>query len=219
MKVFITRHIAQDSPLRLLSNKIELSGHSLLKIEPISFEKVPPSDWIFFYSSNGVRYFVEGFQQWKEYFKTVKVGVMGSGTASVFEKMTNFSPDFINNGDKQTAVEFFGKSSESILFVKGSNSLESVERYIEPERVNELIVYDNQADHTISIPDADIYILTSPMNAEVYMNKACCRFNTKIIAIGQTTNNKLIEKGFLLASFPDTPSEEAIVLMLKEMVK
>lgn len=214
MKVFITRKIKSNSPLNNVSGEIE--GHSLLSFNPIEFNAVPPSDWIFFYSSNGVRYFAQRLKALGIEISS-KIGVMGQGTASVFVSMFGRVPDFVGDGLKHSAIEFFNKEEGTILFVKGSNSLESVERYIDPQRTGELVVYTNEINSSAIIPDADIYVITSPMNAEAYMNVACCRFNTKIIAIGPTTNDKLIEKGFLLASMPDTPSEESIVTLINSM--
>ena len=214
MKVFITRNIKENSPLRSIN--VDMEGHSLLTFNQIEFDTFPETDWIFFYSANGVRFFAKQVK-YLGYKINAKIGVMGPGTASAYEALFGVLPDFVGDGLKDVAIEFFNSNNESILFVKGSNSLESVERFIDSSRFEELIVYSNEINKNATIPEADIYILTSPLNAQAYMDVSCCRFNTRIIAIGPSTNSRLMEKGFLLASVPDTPSEESIATLLKTM--
>lgn len=218
MKIFITREVKDNSPLMNLKDKVDIVGQSLLRITPVPFHILPKSDWVFFYSANGVRHLVEGVFNHNVYLNSLKIGVMGDGTAKVLEELTGQKADFIGSGKSEDAVAFYKDLSETILFIKGKNSLESVERQLDPTKVEELIVYDNVINTEVEIPEADIYIMTSPLNVEAYMTNAFCKFNTKIIAIGETTNAKLVEKGFLQASVPNTPTEEAIVSLLKDMI-
>ena len=215
--IFISRKLKDDSPLLKISDDVSWIDYSLLRISSVNFS-IPnkPYDWIFFYSSNGVRYFFKRADV--SDFKDTKFGVMGPGTALTFKKITTRSPDYIGQGDASSTAEFLTRYSALTLFIKGKNSLSSIERYLPVKQIEELVVYSNEIDTSLNIEDADIYILTSPMNAQAYMSNRCCRFNTRIIAIGQTTNRKLMDYGFLLASVPDSPSEQAIANLLKEMI-
>ena len=218
-RVFISRSLDSDSPLLELSDKCEIIGQSLIKFTPVSFSFNFDGKWLFFYSSNGIRYFYNGLNDnQRKAIQNYKIGVMGQGSSEVFYELFGKLPELIHNGILEETVETLTKNEESILFIKAQNSLSTVEKYIDPLLTEELFVYNNEPNHEVIIPDADIYIMTSPMNAEIYMKRACCRFNTKIIAIGETTNKKLMEYGFLLASIADQPNEENILKLLKTMV-
>ena len=83
MKVFITRNLAPDSPLksRLEASQILLTGISLIAFQPCFFPPLPLVDWLFFYSKNGVKYFFE--QTNNSLSSDVKIAAMGAGTAKV----------------------------------------------------------------------------------------------------------------------------------------
>ncbi len=220
MKVFITRNLGDDSILYSLENQVQIEGQSLLKFELIPFSDIPESDWIFFYSSQGVRFFSEGLNRiYKTLDSNVKIGVLGVGTKKTFQRTFDRVPDFVGSGNKDVSVSFYEKINGHILFVKAKDSLSSVERSLEDNRCSSLVVYRNEIDQDVIVPVADIAVITSPMNGIAFLNtKEAAKFQL-VIAIGGTTFAKLQELDCPNLVQADSPSEEGIFKTIKERLR
>ena len=217
LDAFITRKIAFDSPLNEVKEKVNLTGHSLIKFEPLTFDPQILTAWVFFYSSNGVRFYLQELRN-KDFLRDVKVATMGKGTSATFTKLMGRDPDFIGNGTKEYAILFCNNLGETITFVKGNNSLSSVEQGLIEADHKSLVVYNNEPDYKVPIPDADIYIVTSPLNAQVFERKGKFRPNVKVVAIGKTTKDKLLELGYSEVLVPEFPYETSLVNLLNTMI-
>ena len=214
-KVFISRNLKENSfflrSMRELGH--DLFHQSLLKISGISFNEVPEADWVFFSSQNGVRYFKEGCPLLPE---NVKTAVIGAGTQEAFRKYYGILPDFTGEGGNMTAIgEVFLKTvkrNESVLFAGASNSLRSVQKVLEGHRETiELPVYVNKPDTDFELPECDILVFTSPMNAKAYLNKYAINKNQKLVAIGNSTGSALSAAGFPDFATPYSPDEVNLV--------
>ena len=111
MKVFITRNLAPDSLLksRLEASQISLTGISLIAFQPCFFPPLPLVDWLFFYSKNGVNYFLETALSNQSFDKKdVKWAAMGQGTANTLASY-QIKAEFIGNGTPREIAQAFGK--------------------------------------------------------------------------------------------------------------
>ena len=217
--LFISRSVKEDSPLWSIQDMVNIIGHSLLNIEPVPFSNVPKMPFLFFYSSNGVRNFFEQLDARQFTLATQKqLGTMGEGTAATLQRYIGRAADFIGNGDATYAAQYIQEAQLHTCFIQASNSRESVALLLPTDLYDTLVVYENKKKIGTAIPQADIYVITSPLNAEVFMEMACCRYHMKVIAIGHTTQQKLIDLGYMLSICPEEPSEPSIVELIKSLL-
>lgn len=217
IKIFISREISDNSPLNELNDfpNIELLGESLISIKAIDFKVNKAYDWIFFYSQNAVLYFLKGLTS--PIPSDIKIGCIGNKTAQLVQSKIGRDANFIIQGAIDLSVQHFlnviGKAK--VLFPRASISQQSVQKYIPPDQVIDLIVYDNNAKENIDIPFCDILVFTSPLNFSTYNSHYTIGENQLIIAIGNTTAasiSKLVDYPILIAK---EPSEESI----KELIE
>lgn len=185
--VFISRSLTAASRIKALleSNSINYTAQSLIHFKPLQFDR-PDTDWIFFYSKSGVKYFV---QEVGRSIDNYKVGIFGTATARYFSDLTGRSANYVGNVDKvrvaQELVELI--EDDEITFVVGRKSLRSVQNVLSESGVgwSEVVVYDHRPRTNIQLSYVDIAVLTSPMNVEAFaLNHAGTEI---IIAIGNTT--------------------------------
>ena len=214
--VFITRSLSSGS---VFQTKLEAAGFvvkgiSLLKFSAISFNKIPPSDWIFFYSKNGVKFFFKGMEEANlNVAEHMRWGAMGKGTAEVLAKKVT-QIDFIGQGNiLQTATDFLARANgQIILFPQATNSRQTIQRILEDNIIQkDLIVYRNEPKKRLNIPDADILVFTSPMNVKAYFKDKVLFDDQKVFAIGRTTAKALVSIGIEEFNIAAEPSEEALV--------
>jgi len=210
--VFITRNLSENSIFKktLEQAGLKVFGESLIQFSVIPFNEIPKVEWIFFYSKNGVKFFFEGIEHANvEISKNVKWGVIGPETGKSLTLKYN-EPDFTGNGNaKQTASSFleFAKS-QNVLFVQAESSLKSIQKILKNDiTAFDLVVYSNSPKKHINIPSSDFIVFTSPLNVKVYFEKTELEPSQKLIAIGQTTANALLELGNIGFEIAESPSE------------
>lgn len=180
--IFISRAVDPDIWSDLSEHCI--TGQSLIEISPLEFS-LPDCDWVFFYSSNGVRHF---FKQAPAQFIPYKWACLGKGTAATLGEYV-LDIDYVGNGvpsDVSDELVSVIQADESICFLRAENSQDSVFTLLEHKKKYSLPVYSNNTLVPDSCGPYDVLVFTSPMNAEAYL-KACKVSDEKIIAIGQTT--------------------------------
>lgn len=218
-KIFISRKVKPNSPLRhmLPASSFELHGESLIQFTPIPFDHLPDTDWIFFYSSNGVRYFFEGLLQNKlTLHSEIKFGAIGGGTAATLKLFVN-QAHFIGSGDPVATSQKFNAEvkGKSILFIRALQSKKSIQKMLGPDvTICDLPVYRNEVRVKFELPTCDVIVLTSSLNAEAYFEKYSWNANQMVVAIGQPTAvtiRKVTDKDPLI---PSEPSEEAIAQLI-----
>lgn len=213
-RIFISRPLKEGSPFLSLKEKgIEIIDLSLIRFSMIPIVDYPQTDWIFFYSKNGVKYFFE-----QESFSTSnQYAVMGPGTAGTFFSITGHSPKYTGQGDPHLIADQFIKfeSSKSILFVKAKSSKDSVRNLIKEHlSCHDIIVYDNVIKNSDLIPSCDMLVFTSPKNAEAYFSSR--HYNDeKVIALGKTTESYLKQHIGINAFYCKRPSEENLFKLVK----
>lgn len=195
--VFITRDLAPDSSFktRLSLAGYEVSGQSLLEFSAVPFLDFPATDWIFFYSKNGVKFFFENLIARQIPFPKIAYAAMGEATA---QQITSYdiSPSFIGSGDPTKTAAHFLKLAQhqKVLFPQALHSRQSIQQLLKNQFDSyDLVVYENKVKAKLKLPTADYLVFTSPLNAVAYHKHKTILAAQKIIAIGQSTNKALLK--------------------------
>ncbi|MGB1216344.1 MAG: uroporphyrinogen-III synthase [Saprospiraceae bacterium] len=216
-RIFITRSQTSESYFYALLTQAghEVIGESLIDFSPIPFILPKDADVLFFYSRKGVQYF---FSQIKQIPK-MKFACMGQGTADELIKI-NIIPDFIGDGNPKKTAELFKVflGERKAVFIHAENSKKSIQKILN-NSINHfgIIAYSNQKKKEFNHPNADVLVFTSPMNVEAYFNFFSIK-KEKIIAIGNTTANKLKELKINNFFISDFPSEKSLAEKVFELI-
>lgn len=209
--IFISRELKSDSAFFNFEKAgYKLHHESLIDIKPLSFE-IPKSDWIFFYSKNGINEFFKT----AKYDISIKYGVLGNSTSEYFKSKTGKTPDYTGQNNAEEIAEYYihNASEKTVTFVKAQNSISSVEKAMHIHEVNidvrGLIVYDNIIKKVITSPRCDIVCLTSPLNSKAWFEKYPHQ-EEMIYAIGQTTANYIESTIGLTVPYCKMPSEKSL---------
>lgn len=218
-KIFITRDLEYDSIFyKMLTVKgFDVVGCSLVTFSPVSFDTLPPVDWIFFYSKNAVRFFLTSLENSTLH---CKIAALGEGTASVL-KVEGFSPDFIGKGDPaQVAMEFLSVAEGCrVLFPRASDSRQSIQKLIGKRiKALDLVVYENIANIDFQIPECQALVFTSPLNVKAYFSKYELK-SELVIAIGETTAAALRQFNVPKINIAKIPSEEAMAELVIKLLR
>lgn len=218
-RVFISRALAPESPFRkgLEGAGWEVVGESLLTFEPVPFEQLPPADWIFFSSAQGVRHFFG--QLPPETALPHALAAMGPGTAKALQALGK-PPRFTGDGDPARTAESFLRVAhgQRVLFPQAKNSRRSIQRRLEGHILAlDLVVYDNRPRTDVQLPPCDVAVLTSPLNARAFLALALSTPPRAFVAIGGPTAEALHSAGaqpVFQAERPDEASLARTVLNL-----
>jgi len=221
-KIFITRQLEIKSPLLefALTSGHEVVGQSLIQITRVTFEDFPITPWVFFYSKNGVKHFVEQLESNQtQKLKNCKIGVIGSKTESIVMKYLEQSCDFVGNADQSNIEEFLIKlGSDKCLFPRASYSKKTIEKVLPEDQVESLVVYDNILDDFAIVDgEAAVLIFTSSMNVDAYLLHMSIDPKQTVVSIGHTTHDHLEALGYKNQK-AHNPSEEGIVSLLKDIL-
>lgn len=163
----------------------------MIQFTDVNFEiDVSDFEMIFFSSPAAVKSFYS-------YHPDVMLPVccMGRGTAAVIPSGKNII--FVGHGStEQVAIEFkkWLSNRQKVLFPIGDRSLRRVQEYLRPEQFCDLQVYTT-ALHPRPIETADIYIFTSPTNAESFLILNRIPAGAKVISMGKRTQEYLTKQG------------------------
>jgi uroporphyrinogen-III synthase len=219
MHIYISRDLLPDSPfVQELEAKGDIvHGESLIEFDFVPFNYFPFCEWIFFYSPRCVQYFFEMADDNR--YKNSRFAVMGPGTARAMIEC-DIVPDFIGNGNpEQTAESFCEEAYEQrVLFPQAENSRKSVENLIADQvEVIDIVVYSNLPKKEFSIPDSDVLVFTSPLNAQTYFEKYPLKKEQKVLAIGKTTAEGLRNLGVLKFHIAPMPTIKGILEEIEKM--
>jgi uroporphyrinogen-III synthase len=104
----------------------------------------------------------------------------------------------------------------SILFLGAEGGSQRVRQAIGAEQQRFVAVYRTILVEDAEIPETDTVFLTSPSNAEAYLNVRSLAGKT-LIAIGHSTAHYLKERGLEPVLIPKTPTEEDVVGLLRTL--
>lgn len=200
--LFVTRGVPVGDHVRvqLEAEGYTVRGHSLLRFEPREPPALPSVDWVFAYSPRGVRHLPDGHVR-AIAERGIRVAGMGTGTAQAW-RARGCAVDFVGTADPATTAEAFAKTlappigdagaRPRVGFVQAANSLRSVERLLGDRVTAEaLVTYASAIDAAAKVPAADVYWVTSPLNAEAVVARTPSRRSATWWAVGTTTAARL----------------------------
>ena len=223
-RLFISRKVAPESIFHSLAAQfpeLEIQGESLLEFSPIAFDAVPDADWIFFTSSTAVRFFFSRAEALQTGFpENVRWAALGEGTAQTLASFGK-EPDFTGNGRPDHAGPAFAAQciGQRVLFPQAEQSRKSIHPYLGPKTmIMDLTVYANRIRPSFCIPEPDLVILTSPMNAKAFFSVYPVKAHQRVIAIGESTRKELIRLGVHQVFLPAKPSESALAQLAWDLL-
>ncbi len=222
--IFISRELGAESPFSQLFDpkEVQIHGESLVEFHLRPFNAVPDCDWCFFSSRQAVRFFFLGLKNAHLALpKSVKIGVLGEGTAQALKNQA-LAPDFLGNGDPDTVGRAFAIVAEGqkVLFPRAAQSRESIQKSMSGTvAVIDLVVYENLPRTDFELPHADILVFTSPLNAQAYFAKYPLQADQQVLAIGQTTADALRSICGREVQIAESPSELALAEKCQELMK
>jgi len=196
--IFISRKLGPNSLFHSLKEKdFSIQDISLLDISPMPFDDFPDTDWIFFYSKNGVESFFEQLKdQQKELIKHKKFAVFGPKTNKQLKTYLGRLADYAGHGKGEEIVneylDIIGENS-TILFVQAKHSKKTVQQHLIPERYEELTVYNNSKGEIPLLKPAKHNVFTSPLNVKYYFENTSLILSSLYYAIGESTYDALLE--------------------------
>lgn len=214
--VLITRDLTEDSFFKnvLEQNGYKVHGISFIETKKVAITDVPTSDWVFFASSNAVKFFFEQSPQLKP--KT-KFGVIGKSTEETLKHYDKNAAFVGSITDTKVVGKKFAKAvgSESVLFPQAKGGLRTVQQQFEDAgKLSDLVVYETVKKENETLPGAEVVVFTSPSNVASFFEKWKIAPNQKVIAIGKSTEKKLAEFGvdtcILPVTFDETGLAEAV---------
>jgi uroporphyrinogen-III synthase len=223
MKIFISRELSSDSPFyRVLpAEKVQIFGESLVAFEQVQFEAIPEVDWCFFSSRNAVKFFMEGLKAAKLSMPSaIQLGALGEGTSKALKEL-GYVADFAGNGDPEMVGQAFGivASGKRVLFPRAAQSRESIQKsLVKTVTIADLVVYDNVPRQDFEIPEVDILVFTSPLNAQAYFARYSLLESQKVVAIGHTTAMAIADLGISTVFIAPTPTEEVLAEICKSQL-
>lgn len=210
--VFISREVGTDSTFRQQLEALgwEVRGQSLLTLCAVDFRPPPPTDWLFFYSGNGVRFFLAKTPAMRHY---KRLAVIGPSTAKVLED-AGHTPDFVGTGDPVTTATAFLPlaTGQTVVFVGAAQSRQSVQTLLgDAVHSQHWTVYDNQPLEEFPAQDAaHTLVFTSPLSASSYLSRYAIGPEQNVVAIGESTASALRKAGVSRVKVSDVPTEEGL---------
>ena len=181
----------------------------MLRFVPVPFTDVPHTDWRFFYSPRGVRYF---YEQWDRPYRG-HVATIGERTGTVVGEYGG-QVSFVGTGAPEAVARQFDevlRSGESVLFVRAENSRRSIQQFLPHIDQQDLVVYRNRPA-PVRVPPADICVFTSPLNYQTFLQANTLQSHQKLIAIGPTTAAAIGPRCDRVADHPGEESLAAAVM-------
>lgn len=195
--VLITRDLNEDSFFKnvLQGNGYDVKGISFIETNKVAFKDVPQTDWIFFASATGVKFF---FEQHPELRPKVKFGVIGKSTEEELKKYDRNAAFVGSINDTKVVGKKFAKTvgAETVLFPQAKGGLRTIQQQFEDGgKVKDLTVYETVKKTSVDLPQVEVLVFTSPSNVESFFEKGKISNKQRVIAMGKSTEKKLKEFG------------------------
>lgn len=222
MKIFITRQLKLDSIFKTQLQALghQVFGESLIEFNAVDVDALKGEEWLFFYSKRGVYYLLESHKP--STLSNYNLATIGEGTAAYLAENYELKANFIGSGDPQhTATDFLKVAKgQRVGFIRARQSKMSVQQLLESELIiHDYVVYDNKIRQNLDLPETQIVIFTSPMNAEAYYHASGFPSQNYYIAIGKTTAKKLKNLGLYGFELASEPSESGLLKSTKKILK
>lgn len=219
MNAFISRPLMPDSDFRsvLRAAGWGVFGQSFVVLSPLSFEAIPPAEWLFFSSQNAVRFFFKNLETQKIILPDVQWAALGPSTGRMLESFTG-QVDFVGTGEPRSTAQLFRRHFDRLKLAPGSVVFPAARRA--RQSVMSLLgldfdcthfdIYDNQPLLNPAQRNEEVLAFTSPMNAEAYFSQHVLLPTQRVIAIGGTTDRALQQLGIVETTIAAEPSERGL---------
>ena len=222
----ITRSEDQLNGLKQKASEkgIELIPLPLTKSFPIPFElpkgvSIDSADWLLFTSKNGVdSFFVQSNQQVP---KDIKIAVIGKGTEEAVRKY-NYNIAFMP--DSSVGKDFFTQftsttdlSRKTILYFRAEHILTQPEEYFNTSdcQFHQIVCYKTieckLPKETLEKFSADDYLFFTAPSAVDSFNRQFGKPKAKIIAIGETTEEAILNIKWEISKRLEKPDIESVL--------
>ncbi|MEN0048532.1 MAG: uroporphyrinogen-III synthase [Bacteroidota bacterium] len=220
--VFITRNLTVESEFKLILEAagFQVDGQSLIDFKAVPFREIPNTNWIFFYSKKGVRYFFEGLYKEIDISKS-RLACMGKGTKIALEE-SGKQADFEGKGTPEEIAADFLKlaKNQSVLFPRARNSRQSIQKILGNHIISyDLIVYINEQKTDCHMSNSNLLVFTSPLNVEAYFHQHELQPHQRIVAIGETTAKALKKLGYCETTVAGQPTEKAMASAVMQLAE
>lgn len=215
-KIFVSRSLSQDSPIRKVASGGSIVDHSLIEFSAFPFE-APETDWVFFYSRNGVRFF---FDQSNYELYPYMWACMSAGTADELSKYV-MDISFVGEGAPQEVADAFNQivaPTESVGYIRAENSIDSVRSIINSDQSVSIPVYSNVPSNNVPSDKFDVLVFTSPMNVNAWFSQREYK-GERIITIGQTTAAAVTNHGISDMLIALEASEQGMADVLQSLIE
>ncbi|MFM7595311.1 MAG: uroporphyrinogen-III synthase [Flavobacteriales bacterium] len=208
MKVFISTELSENDPLidASIALGFDLIHRSLLSFSAVNSAPTQPYDIVFFSSPRAYAFGKHLV------LPTTKIACVSIGTANQIQLPVDWFGTSPSN-PKQTALDFKEWVGERrVLFPVSSRSFGNISSVFSPEQVECVTVYETILNPS-TIEPCEIYMFTSPSNAEAFLLKNTIQHGAAILAKGTSTHEYLQQIGIVSTCFPDDSMgwEQALV--------
>jgi hydroxymethylbilane synthase len=208
-KVLITKSLDSNSFFKntLEANGYQVEGVSFIEPRMVNYTSVPKTDWMFFSSANAVKYF---FTQNPILDSHVKFGAVGKTTEEELNKHHK-AVDFVGKhvDISKTGQEFKNLiGSKTVLFPLAKGSMRTIQQQFDDiSKVIDLVVYETELKKQLVKESFEVLVFTSPSNVQAFFESNKIQANQSAVAIGRSTEKKLMEYGVKKCVVPSTLSE------------
>lgn len=207
MTIFISRSLAPDSVFAEKLASYPLQAFSLLELQPLPLPNpLPKADWYFFYSPAGLRFFLDQ----SPLPPNTKIGLLGPGTAKAAPEL---QADFLGDGVPENCLAEFDalSSGQTVAFFRAQESRQYLQKHLsQNQTILDIVLYQNQIAKDFPDIQAQILVLTSPLNARAYHQRYGSWTGKTVVAIGQSTAAALESLACPSFHIAANPSEEAL---------
>lgn len=220
--IFISRSTNEVS---FLKTSVEASNAILTGVSGIQTKTIalPKKDYteaqiIFFNSKNAVQHF---FKQEPLLSKDVKYAAFGPGTEKAIYQQ-GFEVDFSGKSSDpmKVAAQFLSKFADGkrIVFPKALQSLQSVSSILSRHHfVEQVDVYETSSIENVELPEADVYVFTSPSNVTAFAS-SLENIKTKVVAIGPSTAEAITLKGIKVHAVSERADDAGLLDAITSVV-
>lgn len=184
--------MSDDNKISLLQAGFKVNDQSLLFLEPLGDWEVRDTDWVFFSSVNGVKFFEDNAA-----FPESKYGCIGHKTAEYLREK-GIDPQFVGQG---IDMEKIGRSflelchGETVGFYGSNQSRRFLQNFISKDCVvYDMGIYESRIASK-PIDPADYYLFTSSLNVDAFFKVNQVPLGAEVWAIGEVTKSSLAKYG------------------------
>ncbi len=214
-RIFISKALDEIPLLEnfCTSHEYSLYASSLIRFEKIPFNHPIGSDIVCFTSPRSVEFYFQSTSK----SERVLYACVGNTTAKKLSEL-GISPSFVGSmpGDPQITSDEFAAwaGTRTVLFPESNKSLGSLSMKLNENQFTRLPIYRTSLCSE-NICDQDIYIFTSPSNAESFFSLNSIPPEKIVIAWGKSTERYLKEQGISVTKVLVSAGEEELVSYLK----